>query len=326
MEYNPKNILITGCYGFIGSAVTILLVKKYPNINFIGLDKLDYCAHIDNLIEINNSSNFKFIKGDISSLDLVNYVLVKENIDTIMHFAANSHVDASFNNSLDFTMTNVVGTHVLLESSKNHNIKRFIHVSTDEVYDYLTEDDMAKNEFDKVEPTNPYAATKCAAEQIVKSYFHSFQLPMIITRGNNVYGPRCYPEKIIPKFINQIIRNIPLTIHGTGNNMRNYLFVEDVARAFEIILFKGVIGEVYNIGGTNEFTNINIANQLINEMNSDNKINFVKDRNFNDLRYHINSNKLYNLGWKEEVDWETGLKLTIEWYKNNTDRYKNMSF
>lgn len=326
-NYIPTNILITGCYGFIGSAVTLLLVKKYPQFNFIGLDKLDYCANLNNLIEIKQSSNFKFVKGDICSSDLVHYLLNKENIDTIMHFAANSHVDSSFGNSFNFTINNIMGTHVLLESSRIHGkIKKFIHVSTDEVYDYLNEDGVARNESDKLGPTNPYAATKSAAEQIVKSYYHSFQLPIIITRGNNVYGPRCYPEKVIPKFINQILRKVPLTVHGNGNNMRNYLFVEDVARAFEILLFKGIIGEIYNIGGTNEFRNIDIANQLSDEMGYENEIKFVQDRNFNDLRYHINSDKLYDLGWKEEVQWKEGLKLTIQWYQDNVDRYKNIEF
>jgi UDP-glucose 4,6-dehydratase len=324
--YQPKNILITGCYGFIGSAVTILLVKKYPEINIFGLDKLDYCSDLDNLSILNGLPNFKFIKGDISSSDLVNYILSNENIDTIMHFAANSHVDSSFGNSFNFTMNNIMGTHVLLESAKNHSkIKKFIHVSTDEVYDYLNEDDIPRNETDKLGPTNPYAATKSAAEQIVKAYYHSFQLPIIITRGNNVYGPRCYPEKVIPKFINQILSDVPLTIHGNGNNMRNYLFVEDVARAFELILFKGIIGEIYNIGGTNEFKNIDIANQLIKHFNKG-SIKFIEDRNFNDRRYHINSNKLYELGWKEEVSWSTGLNNTIEWYCQNKSRYSNIDF
>ena len=280
--YNPKSILITGGAGFIASHVIILLVTKYPHIKIVNFDRLDYCSCLENLNEINNHPNYKFIKGNICSSDFVNFVIANENIDTIMHFAAQTHVDNSFGNSFQFTQNNIMGTHVLLESAKNANIKRFIHVSTDEVYGEQMANQSAMVEGQVLEPTNPYAATKAGAEFLVKSYHRSFGLPVIITRGNNVYGPHQYPEKLIPKFINQLMRGQKVTLHGTGVNKRNFLFVEDVARAFELLLFRGNVGEIYNIGGSTDFANIEVANKLIklsgNGDRSEDFITFVEDR------------------------------------------------
>jgi UDP-glucose 4,6-dehydratase len=326
--YNPKSILITGGAGFIASHVIILLVTKYPHIKIVNFDRLDYCSCLENLNEINNHPNYKFIKGNICSSDFVNFVIASENIDTILHFAAQTHVDNSFGNSFQFTQNNIMGTHVLLESAKNANIKRFIHVSTDEVYGEQVANQSAMVEGQVLEPTNPYAATKAGAEFLVKSYHRSFGLPVIITRGNNVYGPHQYPEKLIPKFINQLMRGQKVTLHGTGVNKRNFLFVEDVARAFELLLFRGNVGEIYNIGGSTEFANIEVAKKLIklsgNGDRSEDFITFVEDRVFNDFRYHINSSKLYELGWKEEVTWETGIQKTFDWYKSHSSRFGNI--
>jgi UDP-glucose 4,6-dehydratase len=199
------------------------------------------CSCIENLDEIKDLPNYKFVKGNICSSDLINFVLETEQIDTIMHFAAQTHVDNSFGNSFQFTQNNIMGTHVMLESAKVHKVKRFIHVSTDEVYGEQRLDQEAMDEEQVLEPTNPYAATKAGAEFLAKSYHRSFGMPIIITRGNNVYGPHQYPEKLIPKFINQLMRGRTVTLHGTGENKRNFLFVEDVARAFEIILFKAQV-------------------------------------------------------------------------------------
>jgi len=328
-DYSPKNILLTGGAGFIGSHVVLLLVKKYPNIKIVNFDKLDYCACLANLEEVAHLPNYKFVKGNICSSDLVNYVLKTENIDTIMHFAAQSHVDNSFGNSFQFTQNNIMGTHVLLESAKVHGIKRFIHVSTDEVYGEQQHDQDAMCEEQVLEPTNPYAATKAGAEFLAKSYHRSFGMPIIITRGNNVYGPHQYPEKVIPKFINQIKRGKPVTLHGTGQNMRNFLFVEDVARAFEVVLFRAEVGRIYNIGGTNERKNIDVAKDLLalagyTDGKEESMMVFVEDRAFNDLRYHINSDRLKVLGWREEVSWEQGLKMTYDWYLKNSDRFGNI--
>jgi len=324
-DYQPKNILITGGAGFIASHVVILLAKKYPHCKIVNFDRLDYCSCLANLDCIKDLPNYKFVKGNICSSDLVNFVLKTEDIDTIMHFAAQTHVDNSFGNSFQFTQNNIMGTHVLLESAKVHDIKRFIHVSTDEVYGEQMMDQAAMQEEQVLEPTNPYAATKAGAEFLAKSYQRSFGMPVIITRGNNVYGPHQYPEKLIPKFINQLMRGRCVTLHGTGSNTRNFLFVEDVARAFEIILFKAQVGGIYNIGGTNEKTNLDVAKQLIKlsgyEGPETDKMTFVEDRVFNDLRYHINSDRLHQLGWREQVSWEEGLRKTHEWYKLHSDRF-----
>ncbi len=283
-----------------------------------------------NLQELFDAPNFKFVKGDITSPDLVSYVLKEEKIDTILHFAAQTHVDNSFGNSFAFTQTNIFGTHVLLESAKCcEYIKRFVHVSTDEVYgegeDFDT-DPMSEEHV--LEPTNPYAATKAGAEFLVKSYFRSFKMPCLITRGNNVYGPHQFPEKLIPKFTNMLLRDIPLTIHGDGTNTRNFLYVTDVANAFDTIMHKGEPGHVYNIGGKNEIANIDVARALLKLFGKEDReqelITFVPDRKFNDLRYTINSNKLHELGWKELMNWEEGLKTTVDWYKQYSHRYGNI--
>jgi len=329
-NYSPKNILITGGAGFIASHVVIYLVKKYPHFNIINFDKLDYCScleNVDSIIGDGKYLNYKFIKGDITFLNQVQHILETEQIDTIMHFAAQTHVDNSFGNSFQFTNNNIFGTHVLLESAKNVNtIKRFIHVSTDEVYGEgkLNEDEMTEEHV--LEPTNPYSATKAGAEYLVKSYYKSFNLPIIITRGNNVYGPHQYPEKMIPKFTNQLLRGKKLTLHGDGSNTRNFLHVDDVVTAFDTLLHKGEIGETYNIGGSTELTNLEVAKTIIHLMglNNMNLISFVADRHFNDLRYTINCNKLKNLGWIEKTKWETGIKETINWYIKYSDRYKNI--
>jgi len=329
-DYIPQNILLTGGAGFIGSHVAILLAKKYPQYKIVVYDKLDYCSCLENLEEISRLKNFKFVKGDICSPDLVSYVMTEEKIDTVMHFAAQTHVDNSFGNSFNFTQSNIFGTHVLLESAKCHKgIKRFIHVSTDEVYgEGETFETEAMKEDHNLEPTNPYAATKAGAEFLVKSYHRSFKLPCIITRGNNVYGPHQFPEKLIPKFTNQLMRGRVVTLHGDGSNTRNFLYVEDVARAFEVILHKAQPGQILNIGGDNELSNLEVAKQLIDILGFKDKenelITFVPDRKFNDLRYTINSSKLHELGWKEEMNWEEGLKITVDWYKKFTSRFGNI--
>uniref|UniRef100_A0A7S0SZP8 NAD(P)-binding domain-containing protein n=1 Tax=Chromulina nebulosa TaxID=96789 RepID=A0A7S0SZP8_9STRA len=323
-DFTPQNILITGGAGFIASHVVFLLVKKYPQFKIVNLDRLDYCSCLENLDSIKDYPNYKFIKGNICSSDLINFVLSSEKIDTILHFAAQTHVDNSFGNSFQFTQNNIMGTHVLLESAKLANIKRFIHVSTDEVYGEQLPNQDAMLEEQVLEPTNPYAATKAGAEFLVKSYHRSFGLPVIITRGNNVYGPHQYPEKMVPKFINQLMRGRKVTLHGNGMNKRNFLYVEDVARAFEIILFKGIVGMIYNIGGSYERTNIDVARSLIKLAgfsNEDEMMTFVEDRIFNDFRYHINSSKLIELGWKEQISWEIGLQRTFDWYSKYSSRF-----
>merc|ERR1719491_2233002 len=329
-DYTPTNIFLTGGAGFIASHAAILMCKKYPQYNIVVYDKLDYCSCRENLSELDDLPNFKFIKGDIASHDMLTFTFEEEKIDTVMHFAAQTHVDNSFGNSFAFTQANIYGTHVLLETAKNcPTIRRFVHVSTDEVYGEGETMDAKPMEEDHIlEPTNPYAATKAGAEFLVKSYHRSFKLPCIITRGNNVYGPHQFPEKLIPKFINQLMRGRAVTIHGDGSNTRNFLFVEDVARAFDVILHKGKTGHIYNIGGDNELPNIDVAKDLLRilgkEAEMSSLITFVPDRKFNDLRYTINSSKLHELGWTEQMSWKEGLTKTVEWYKNYSSRYGNI--
>ena len=262
-DYKPKNVMVTGAAGFIASHIVIQLVKKYPEYKIIGFDKIDYCSSLRNLNEVSSAANFKFIKGNLLSADLIKYVLETEEIDTIIHAAAQTHVDNSFGNSFAFTENNVMGSHVIVEAAKCHGIKRFIHVSTDEVYGSSYEEDPRRVETDVLEPTNPYAATKAAAENIVKSYYRSFKLPVIITRGNNVYGPHQYPEKVIPKFVRRLLNGLPCCIHGDGSNSRHFIFVEDVANAFITVMHHGGVGETYNIGCETEYTNLEVAERLV---------------------------------------------------------------
>ncbi|XP_042488528.1 trifunctional UDP-glucose 4,6-dehydratase/UDP-4-keto-6-deoxy-D-glucose 3,5-epimerase/UDP-4-keto-L-rhamnose-reductase RHM1-like [Macadamia integrifolia] len=328
--YKPCAILITGGAGFIASHVTNLLVKNYPDYKIVVLDKLDYCSSTRNLSPARSSPNFKFVKGDITSADLVNYLLITEGIDTIMHFAAQTHVDNSFGNSFEFTNNNVYGTHVLLEACKaaRPKVRRFIHVSTDEVYGETEADAIVGNhEASQLLPTNPYSATKAGAEMLVMAYARSYGLPVVTTRGNNVYGPTQFPEKLIPKFLLLAMRGQKLTIHGDGSNVRSYLYCEDVAEAFDVVLHKGQVGNVYNIGTYKERRVIDVAKNICDLFNLDPKdaISFVNNRPFNDQRYFLDTKKLSLLGWSEKTSWEEGLKKTKEWYLANSDWWGDVS-
>lgn len=327
--YKPKNILITGAAGFIASHVCNRLIRNYPEYNIVVLDKLDYCSNLKNLLPSRSSPNFKFIKGDVGSADLVNFILLTESIDTIMHFAAQTHVDNSFGNSFEFTKNNIYGTHVLLEACKvTGQIKRFIHVSTDEVYGETEEDAVVGNhEASQLLPTNPYSATKAGAEMLVMAYGSSYGLPVITTRGNNVYGPNQFPEKLIPKFILLAMKGKPLPIHGDGSNVRSYLYCEDVAEAFEVILHRGEVGHVYNIGTKKERRVIDVAKEICGlfSLNPESQIKFVENRPFNDQRYFLDDQKLKYLGWSERTTWAEGLKKTMEWYVKNPDWWGDVS-
>ncbi|XP_044481079.1 trifunctional UDP-glucose 4,6-dehydratase/UDP-4-keto-6-deoxy-D-glucose 3,5-epimerase/UDP-4-keto-L-rhamnose-reductase RHM1 [Mangifera indica] len=327
--YTPKNILITGAAGFIASHVCNRLIRNYPDYKIVVLDKLDYCSNLKNLLPSKASPNFKFVKGDIGSADLVNFLLITESIDTIMHFAAQTHVDNSFGNSFEFTKNNIYGTHVLLEACKvTGQIRRFIHVSTDEVYGETDEDAVVGNhEASQLLPTNPYSATKAGAEMLVMAYGRSYGLPVITTRGNNVYGPNQFPEKLIPKFILLAMRGLPLPIHGDGSNVRSYLYCEDVAEAFEVILHKGEVGHVYNIGTKKERRVIDVAKEICKlfSMDPESSIKFVDNRPFNDQRYFLDDQKLKNLGWSERTTWQEGLRKTMEWYTQNPEWWGDVS-
>lgn len=319
-DYNPSSILLTGGAGFIGSHVVELLVKRYPKCKVVVIDKLDYCASVDNITPLFVHPNLRWCRGDIRSKCLVDYLLRSENVDTVMNFAASTHVDNSFQSSISFTSNNVVGTNVLLEASREYGkVKRFIHVSTDEVYggetDFEKEDSM-------LSPTNPYACSKAAAEMICRGYAKSFAMPVIVTRGNNVYGPRQYPDKLIAKTCCLLARKSPAFIHGSGEHSRNYVYVTDMAEAFLVILKKGKLGSVYNVGSDDEKSNLEVVRDCVKSFgmndpqNPDAWIEFVKDREVNDKHYRIDSSKLLNLGWRINVSWEDGISRTARWYAN----------
>ncbi len=324
--FTPKSVLVTGGAGFIGSHVVHRLCARYPRSKVVVLDSLNYCASMKNLegLSERHAGTFKFVHGDIKSADLVTYVMENERTDCILHFAAETHVDNSFGNSFAFTSTNVMGTHVLLEAAKRmgSQIQRFVHVSTDEVYGESRGSD-AFFEESVLEPTNPYAASKAAAEFLAKAYHRSFKVPVVITRGNNVYGPNQYPEKLVPKFINQMMRGMPLTVHGDGSTRRNMLYITDVADAFITILEHAQPGSTYNIGGRFEHTVLEIAESVLAHFGlpRDTHLLFVEDRPFNDTRYHIDHSKLLELGWRQKVDFSTGLRMTLDWYKAHADHW-----
>lgn len=311
------NILVTGGCGFIGSNFINYILKKDVSIKIFNIDCLNYCANEHN---VPTHPNYKFIKGNITSMDLVLHILNEYSIDAIIHFAAQSHVDNSFDNSLQYTTDNVMGTHVLLQASKEYGkIKKFLHFSTDEVYGEVDLEHPGCHEKSLLNPTNPYAATKAAAEFLVRSYYYSFKLPVIIVRCNNVYGPNQYPEKLIPKFIKLLRENKKLTIHGNGSTRRNFIWAEDVANATELIFYNGKLNEVYNIGTTQEFSVMDVAKMLVEKMtddkNLDNHIEFVDDRPFNDFRYSVDTRLLKSLGWEERF---TNFEDNINYLINTT--------
>lgn len=310
-----KNILITGGCGFIGSNFLNYMVPKYPSSTFHNIDCLYYCAKEGN-VKVREFPNYNFIYGDINNHNFVNYILNHFKIDIIIHFAAQSHVDNSFNSSLDFTRDNVLGTHNILESARKYGkLRLFLHISTDEVYGEVSNQHPGCLEETRLNPTNPYAATKAAAEMLVKSYFYSYKLPIIMTRSNNVYGLNQFPEKLIPKFSMLLKENKKMPIHGNGETRRNFIHAFDVARAIEVIVDKGEIGDVYNIGTTQEFSVLEIAEKILNLLKPGQKIedwvDYVSDRPYNDFRYSVNPEKLKALGWSDIEDFNTRLQELV---------------
>lgn len=316
-------LLVTGGSGFIGSHFINHYFHTHQECSIVNIDAMYYCASDDNILpEIRSNPRYTKVIGNLQSYDLVNHILHHHNITHVIHFAAQSHVQNSFEDSLQYTNDNIVGTHTLLEACRKWGkIKLFIHVSTDEVYgESMLEAEAQMHEESILCPTNPYAATKAGAELIAMSYYHSFKLPIIITRGNNVYGPNQYPEKLIPRFIKLLTNQLPVTIQGDGSCVRSFLYVTDVVKAFDLILDKGTIGEIYNIGGddSHEYSVKQIAHILINSIHSTNDydkwIEYIPDRPFNDKRYWISNAKVRSLGWEIQYDLNTGLKemLTLE--------------
>ncbi len=307
-------LLITGGAGFIGSNFIRHVLKKYTNYKVINLDKLTYAGNLNNLKDIENSTNYKFIKGDICDAQLVNELA--KDIDIIINFAAETHVDRSIGNPDDFIKTDVFGTYTLLEAAKKYKIKRYIQISTDEVYGSIATGKFT--ETSPLNPSSPYSASKAAADMLVLSYHTTFNLPIIITRSSNNFGPYQYPEKIIPLFITNLLENKKVPLYGDGLNVRDWLFVLDNCEAIDFVMHNGEIGQIYNIGADNEKTNLEITKFILTELNKDeSSIEFVKDRPGHDRRYALDSTKLHKLGWRPRFNFNEAMKQTIAWYINN---------
>ena len=334
-----KTILITGGAGIIGSHVVRLFVNKYPDYKIINLDKLTYAGNLANLTDIENKPNYAFEKTDIVDADAINALFGKYQFDGVIHLAAESHVDRSIANPMEFIMTNIVGTVNLLNAARNSwkdNMegKRFYHISTDEVYGSLGEEGFFTEET-AYDPRSPYSASKASSDHLVRAYHHTYKLPIVVSNCSNNYGQFQFPEKLLPLSINNIKNNKPIPIYGKGENIRDWLYVVDHARAIDVIYHQGVNGETYNIGGNNEWTNIDLIHKLCEIM--DRKLNrepgtsvklitFVKDRAGHDLRYAIDSSKLQReLGWTPSLQFEEGMEITVDWYLANEEWLNNVT-
>jgi len=322
------NMLVTGGCGFIGSNFIRYELEKYSSINIVNLDKLTYAGNLENLLDIQKDykDRYAFVKGDILDAGLVKQIIAENKIDIIINFAAESHVDRSIIDPAEFMKTNILGVQTLLDIAKQAGIKRFIQISTDEVYGDLPGEGYFREET-PLAPHSPYAASKASADMLVGAYYHTYQLPVIITRCSNNYGPYQFPEKLIPLMITNALQSKTLPIYGDGTNVRDWIHVIDHSRAIDLVLQKGEIGEIYNIGANNERTNINIAKFILKRLEkSETLIKFVKDRPGHDRRYAINADKIKNqLGWKPVYDFEDGLKQTISWYVDNRAWWKSIT-
>lgn len=334
-----KKIIVTGGAGFIGSHVVRRLVNTYPDYQIINLDKLTYAGNLENLVDIEDKANYRFVKGDITDADFIDNLFEKEKPDGIIHLAAESHVDRSISHPLEFVMTNVIGTVNLLNAAKKHwaghyDKHRFYHVSTDEVYGELGETGLFTEET-SYDPHSPYSASKASSDHFVRAYKDTYGMDIVISNCSNNYGSHHFPEKLIPLAINNIKHNRPIPIYGKGENIRDWLWVEDHARAIDLIYHKAKSGETYNIGGYNEWTNIDLIHLLCKIMDkklgkqagdSAKLITDITDRAGHDLRYAIDSSKLTkDLGWKPSLQFEEGLEKTVDWFLENEKWLENVT-
>ncbi|OGK29280.1 dTDP-glucose 4,6-dehydratase [Candidatus Roizmanbacteria bacterium RIFCSPHIGHO2_02_FULL_40_9] len=320
-------LLVTGGAGFIGSNFIFYWLHKYPQDSIINFDALTYAGNLENLKEVEKDPRYRFVKGDICDSDAVDQVM--KEVETVVHFAAESHVDRSIHDASPFIKTNVVGTHVLLESAlRNKNIKRFHHISTDEVFGALELDSKEKfNEMTPYAPRSPYSASKAASDHLVRAYNVTYGLPITISNCSNNYGPRCFPEKLFSLTMTNIIEEKKVPVYGDGLYIRDWLYVEDHARAIDVILQKGNVGETYFIGGLNDdISNLDVIKKILKLMGKDESwIEFVKDRPGHDRRYAVDWSKIHNeLNWSPQTNLEEGLKTTIQWYMDNQDWWKKI--
>ena len=329
-----RNILITGGAGFIGSHVVELMVKKYPEYHIVTLDKLTYAGSLDNIAAVADAKNHTFIEGDITDAELVADIFLRYNIDGVMHLAAESHVDRSISAPMVFAHNNILGTITLLEAARkawsgNYEGKRFHHISTDEVYGALSLEEGKFSEETRYNPHSPYSASKASSDHFVRAYHDTYGLPTVITNCSNNYGERQYPEKLIPLFVDNILNRRALPVYGTGKNIRDWLYVGDHARALDIVFHRAESGQTYNIGGNNEWTNIDLVKELIRVVDSElgnpegyslELITYVEDRAGHDLRYAIDTSKIEReLGWRAETSFEEGLRRCVRWYLNTRE-------
>lgn len=310
-------LLVTGGLGFIGSNFIRQMLEEHPDDSIVNLDKVTYAGNPKNLKDLAGDPRYTLIKGDICDPDVVGSVFREHRIDAVVHFAAESHVDRSIEDASVFVRTNVLGTHVLLEGALSHGVERFVHVSTDEVYGSIRSGSF--RETDNLNPSSPYSASKAASDLLARSYYITHDLPVIVTRCTNNFGPYQYPEKLIPLFVTNLLDGKKVPVYGTGKNVRDWIYVLDHCRAIDFVLSHGEPGEIYNIGGDNEKSNLEITEGILGALGKDESmIEYVRDRPGHDWRYSLDSSKLRAMGWEPEFDFGTALQATVEWYVENT--------
>jgi len=318
-----KKILVTGGLGFIGSNFIRYILNKYKDYNITNLDKMTYAGNPENLKDVENSPRYKFIKGDICDKNLVNRLISKEKPSAVINFAAETHVDRSILSPDSFIKTDILGTHILLEAVREYKTKRYLQISTDEVYGSIQKGRFTEES--PLNPSNPYSASKAGADLLVLTYYKTYNLPVLITRSSNNFGPYQYPEKLIPLFITNLLEGKRLPLYGNGLNVRDWIYVLDNCAAIDLVLHKGKLGEIYNIGGNNEKTNKEITKIILRKLKKDEKwIKYVKDRPGHDHRYALDCSKIKRLGWKPKIDFEKAIEETIQWYVDNQNWWKRI--